>query len=207
MTKKPLDLYQEYFIDHDFERLDLFHQLAEKYPVQRVLYPGSFVHITPSFVFPFTTYVDSDKRAHKFFQSPGLGDFIEARKIYPQKAVFNFHAADYREPFCEADKSFDILISQYAGFVSQHCKSYLKIGGILLVNNSHGDAGMASIDRDYALIGVIIRRSGNHRISEKNLDTYFIPKMPINNIREVLEKTQKGIGYTRTASSYLFRRI
>ena len=32
---------------------------------------------------------------------------------------------------------------------------YLKVGGILAVNNSHGDAGLASIDPDYEFIGVI----------------------------------------------------
>ena len=59
----------------------------------------------------------------------------------------------YTAGFAEAEKSFDLLISQYAGFVSQHCKKYLKIGGILLVNNSHGDASMAKLDDDYKFVG------------------------------------------------------
>ncbi|MFX0037200.1 MAG: hypothetical protein ACFE9I_16330 [Candidatus Hermodarchaeota archaeon] len=40
----------------------------------------------------------------------------------------------------------------YAGFVSQSCKEYLKVGGILLTNNSHGNASMAYIDDDYQFI-------------------------------------------------------
>ena len=205
--KDPIGLYREYFADRDFERLDLFQLLAEQFKVKSALYPGSFVHITPSFVFPKTTYVDTDKRAKQFFQSPEVIDFIEQQKAYPQSAEVSFHPTDYRNVIDEQDKSYDLLISQYAGFVSQHCKRYLRINGILLVNNSHGDASMASIDQDYECIAAILRRKGKHRISEKGLDTYFISKKPIEVTREYLEQTQKGIGYQKTASSYLFRRV
>ncbi len=37
----------------------------------------------------------------------------------------------------------DLIISQYAGFVGQETKRYLKEGGILLCNDSHGDATLA----------------------------------------------------------------
>lgn len=205
--KDPIELYKSYFIDRDFERLDLFQLLAERYKLTSALYPGSFVHITPSFVFPKTTYVDSDRRAKRFFQFPELMDFITQHKTYPQSAQICFHLRDYREPLDEQDESYDILIARYAGFVSQHCKRYLRINGVLLVNNSHGDASMASIDPDYEFVAVILRNKGKHRISEKNLGIYFIPKKPVEITKEVLEQTQKGIGYQKIASSYLFRRV
>lgn len=47
---------------------------------------------------------------------------------------------------------FDLLISQYAGFISDTCINYLKVNGYLLVNNSHADAGLAAIDKDYKLL-------------------------------------------------------
>jgi len=207
MTNYPIELYKEYFVDKDFERLDLFQLLAEQYNIQSALYPGSFVHVTPSFVFPVTVYVDTDKRAKKFFELPDLMDFIAKRKFYPQSPEVTFHAADYRTAIGEHDESFDLLISQYAGFVSRHCKRYLRIKGLLLANNSHGDVSMASIDDDYVFKAVIIRRSGQHRISDQKLDTYLIPKKPIKITKEYLEQIQKGIGYKKTASSYLFQRV
>ncbi len=205
--KDPIDLYKEYFVHREYERLDLFQLLAERFGVTSALYPGSFVHITPSLVFPKTTYVDMDKRAKQFFQSMEVLDFVAQNKMYPQRSEMTFHPADYRQALAEPDESYDLLISQYAGFISNHCKRYLKINGVLLANNSHGDASMASIDPDYEFIGAILRDKGKHRISEKELDTYFVPKKPVDVSQEYLEQTQKGIGYRKTASSYLFRRV
>jgi hypothetical protein len=41
--------------------------VAGRVEASRVLYPGSFVDVAASFVFPAVTYVDSDGRAAKFF--------------------------------------------------------------------------------------------------------------------------------------------
>jgi hypothetical protein len=82
-----------------------------------------------------------------------------------------------------------------------------KIDGILLANNSHGDASMASIDADYKFIGVLNKRQNKYTLSEKNLDSYFIPKMPREITKEYLEKIKRGIGYTKSPTAYLFRRI
>ncbi|MDX1379377.1 MAG: hypothetical protein R3307_11045, partial [Anaerolineales bacterium] len=135
MSKDPFDLYRKHFVDKSFERLDLFRRLAEKFDVQRVLYAGSFVHITPSFVFPDVVYLDNDKRANLFFRDSRVRDFVAERKSYPQDPKITFHFADYRNGFDEQSESFDLLISQYAGFVGQYCKHYLKKGGLLLANN------------------------------------------------------------------------
>ncbi len=104
-------------------------------------------------------------------------------------------------------EDFDLLISQYAGFISDSCKVYLKIGGILLVNNSHGDAGLASIDKDYQLIASIHKSKGKYRISYSSLEQYFIPKRKLNITIDYLHELGKGIGYTKTAPLYLFQRI
>jgi len=77
----------------------------------------------------------------------------------------------------------------------------------LLANNSHGDASMASIDADYKFIGVLNKRQNKYTLSEKNLDSYFIPKMPREITKEYLEKIKRGIGYTKSPTAYLFRRI
>ena len=207
MTKTNLDLYYKYFQDRQFERQDLFQIIADEFNIQRVLYPGSFVHVTPSFVFPDVVYVDDDKQAKQFFGKPEIHDFIAQRKVYPQESKVTFHFTDYRHGFDEQFGTFDLLISQYAGFVGQHCKPYLKTGGLLLANNSHGDAGMAAIDDQYQLKAVFTFRNGKHRISGTNLDEYFIPKSQIRITKEYLENLQKGIAYEKTASVYLFQRV
>ena len=207
MTKSVLALYQKYFLDRQFERQDLFQIIADKFTVQRVLYPGSFVHITPSFVFPDVVYVDNDSQARQFFGDPAIYEFIAQKKVYPQTAQVQYRFADYKNEFDEDANSFDLLISQYAGFVGQHCKKYLKIGGLFLTNNSHGDAGLAAIDSDYQLMAVFLLRKGQYQIRETNLDEYFVPKSPIQITKEYLEKLQKGIGYKKVGSAYLFRKI
>ena len=202
-----LSLYQKYFQDRQFERLDLFQILAARFNIQRALYPGSFVHITPSFVFPEVVYVDNDKQTKQFFNKPEIYEFITQKKLYPQPAQVQFHFADYRNDLENMDNRFDLLISQYAGFVGQHCKSYLKVGGFLLANNSHGDAGLAAIDEDYRLAAVFSLRNGKHKLIEENLNEYFVPKTSLQITKEYLEKLQKGIGYKKTGSVYLFQKI
>jgi hypothetical protein len=207
MAKNPMDLYQEHFVDKDFERLDLFHLLRERFAIRRAIYPGSFVHITPSFVISDTAYVEMDKRAKKFFENSELKEFVSSRKDYSGEAKIAFYAQDYQKKIAGEDERYDLLISQYAGFISKHCKRYLKIGGLLLVNNSHGDASMASINDSYRLIAVVLKSGSKHRVSEKNLAEYFVPKKEVDVTEEYLEEIQKGIGYKKTASSYIFQRV
>ncbi len=200
-------LYKKYHVDRNDERLGQFSILAEKYNVKSALYPGSFVHITPSFVFPVVTYVDTDNRAEAFFKDPCVSDYISKRKTYDSEPELSFFHKDYRKSIEEKRGSFDLLISQYTGFVSRYCKRYLRAGGILLVNNSHGDASMASIDKAFKLIGILTRRGVKYTFSDDNLNAYFIPKKPVKITKEYLEKIGRGIGYTKSASAYLFRKI
>lgn len=80
--------------------------------------------------------------------------------MYIQKIWRNrFVKKDYRELVEEVQK-YDLLISQYAGFVSKYCKAYLKRDGILIVNDSHGDASMAYLDSEFSLISVVNQQDG-----------------------------------------------
>ena len=207
VKRNPISLYNKYHLDRNDERIGLFSFLSNNFDIERVLYAGSFVHVTPSFFFPRVVYVDNAKQAKHFFNDEGVVDFILKRKRYAEKPTVTFRYQDYREDIGEPNDSFDLLISLYAGFVSQFCKKYLKTGGLLLTNNSHGDASMASIDSDYKFVGVLKRRNDQkYAFSDTNLDTYFIPKKPIKITKEHLEKIQRGIGYTKYASAYLFRK-
>ena len=88
--------------------------------------------------------------------------------------------------------SFDLLVSLYAGFVSEHCTDYLKIGGTLLVNPSHGDVAMASIDPRYELSGVVVSRDGDYRVRTEDLSTYLIPKSPVDVTPTTLHDRGRG---------------
>ena len=77
--------------------------------------------------------------------------FVVRHKVYNETPMMAFHSSSYEADLPEPNGSFDLLISLYAGFISKPCKRYLKRGGILAVNNSHGDAGLASIDPDIAV--------------------------------------------------------
>ena len=199
--------YKKYYIDREYEQVDLFRLLKNEFDISSAIYPGSYIQISPSFIFPYVVYIDSDKHAIRFFQSGSLEEIVKARKEYPQDPKIVFHGIDYHELIEDYHGEFDLLISQYAGFISGVCKPYLRVGGYLLVNNSHGDAGMASIDSDYQLIGTVHRRRGKYRLSRTSLADYFIPKKDITVTRELLLERKKGIGYTRTAALYLFQKV
>ncbi|MFX1389083.1 MAG: hypothetical protein ACFE9Z_03355 [Promethearchaeota archaeon] len=198
--------YREYF--HNGDRREIYKLLVDHYGIENAIYPGSYIDIAPSFYIRTTVYIDSFKKTNQFFGDKSIYDFIAKNQAYRGKTVIKYHNADYDLDFGEKDESFDLLISQYAGFVSQSCKRYLKQNGILLANNSHGDASMAYLDKDFEFIAVIYKSNSQYRLTSKNLDKYFIPKRSELNItQEYLKEIGRGVGYTKTASDYVFRKI
>ena len=147
------------------------------------------------------------KKLENFYDSDKLFQFINKRKIYSEEPHYSYINQNYNKKIPLDDESFDLLISQYAGFVSRACKRYLKIGGILVVNNSHGDASMASISSDYEFIAVINKRNNKWIFSNRKLNQYFIPKKDIKITEEYLEEHNRGVGYTKYVTDYVFKRI
>lgn len=193
---------------HPGDRHRLFTAIDAAAPAASVLYPGSFVDIAASFVFDDVTYVDSDRRAKKFFDDgQGVDQIISEHRPRRSAAKWRFIHADYTSDLSITESSFDLLVSLYAGFISEHCTRYLRPGGHLLVNPSHGDAAMASIDPAYRLAGVVKSRSGDYRVTDIDLDSYLIPKRPTTITAEALHNSGRGIGYTKPAFAYLFQRI
>jgi hypothetical protein len=206
MAKSPAQMYREHHTDKADERLGLFRGLVEHFGVTDALYPGSFVHVTPSFVIPRVVYVDSDRRAQVFFEDPRVLELVDERREYEARPSIGFHRSDYAEPFDEPDSSFDLLISQYAGFVSRACKRYLKIGGLLVANNSHGDASMARLDPSYRLVAVCRRRSERFTFAFDELETYMVPKAGAEPTLESLEQSMRGPAFTRSVGGYVFEK-
>lgn len=194
-------------VDKEYTSIGLFREIKKKYSPKKILYPGSYVHITPSLVFADVTYVDSFRGTNKFFESEEVTEFVKENKEYEENPKFTYHHQNYHKDLPEKLKSFDVVISQYGGFVGQATKKYLKKGGIFVCNNSHGDASLASIDEEFELITVYNRKSDEKfTISEKNLQEYLIPKKKIESIKKFVEEKMGGIGYTKSPSGYIFRK-
>ena len=49
-------------------KLTLFRLLRNEFNISNAIYPGSYIQISPSFIFPYVVYLDSDKNAAKFLK-------------------------------------------------------------------------------------------------------------------------------------------
>jgi len=192
---------------HAGDRWRLFAAVADAVDAGTVLYPGSYVDIAPSFVWPAVTYLDVDRRAASFFDDcEGVREIIAMHPGGPADPQLAFINGDYTADLSLPDAAFDLLVSLYAGPVSRYCTRYLRIGGSLLVHPSHGDAALASIDERYELAGVVRSRSGTYTVSTDDLGTYLIPKSPVEMTVDVIEAAGRGVAYTKSPFAYVFRR-
>lgn len=192
---------------HEGDRQRFFQTVVAVTGDTSVLYPGSFVDVAPSFFFDNAIYVDKDTQAARFFaDSAGVDEIISRNRVSPSKAAWRFISSDYQTELDVPDRSVGLLISLYAGFVSEHCTRYLRPGGWLLVNSSHGDAAMTSIDDRYRLAAVINANAGRYRATDRDLDTYMIPKRPTKITSQFLHDHGRGIAYTKSPFAYLFLR-
>lgn len=202
------ELYKKNHVDKNYTSIGLFRELKEKFEIVNVFYPGSYVHIAPSLIFSNVTYADSFRKTYKFFEDKMTIDFIKKNKEYSEYPIIRFYQQNYNKPFENLNKEFDLVISQYAGFAGQASKPYLKKDGLLVCNNSHGDASMASIDPDFELIAVYRRKTDDKfSISETNLNEYLKPKNGIEPNKDQLMKSMKGMAYTKSPSGYIFRKV
>lgn len=212
-TRSKLDVarFHADFDTHRDDRIRLFRAVAEFVSPATVLYPGSYVDIAPSVFSDDVHYVDTDRRAARFFdQEADVRRLIEDKRTGTGPATTDFAVrfdhADYQGELPIEDGSVDLLISLYAGFISESCSRYLAAGGVLLVNNSHGDASMASLDSSYELVAVVTSRDGRYRVMTEGLDGYLVTKNGIAPTVEGLHASGRGVGYTKSPFAYLFRR-
>lgn len=202
-----IELYQKNNVNKDYTSIGLFRELKNKYDIKKVLYPWSYVHITPSLIFPHVVYVDSFRNTYKFYESTEVADFIKTQKEYSDESYYKFYQQNYDSNIWEELESFDLIISQYCGFAWRATKKYLKKWWLLVCNNSHWDASMASLDPNYKLVAVYNRKTDEKfSISERNLQEYLILKKEWALSKESLEKTMRWIAYTKSPSGYIFEK-
>ena len=172
---------------HDWH-LQAFRVLNNRFSPRRTLYPGSWIHLTPSLVFPYVAYIDLSPKKITL----DLLQYIEGHAEYQGKPKIVFHQSDYKASFVEEKSSFDLLISLSSGFVSEACSSYLKKGGLLFANNEHYDASMAYVDSKFKAIGVFKNPELLIR-SKKEIESYFMTTrgIPIT-LEMVVENSKKA---------------
>ncbi|WP_341229366.1 class I SAM-dependent methyltransferase [Nocardioides salarius] len=189
------------------DRSGLFAALAGKRGCARALYPGSYLDLSPSTAIASVTYVDTDRRAARFFADEALvAAELEGRAAPGAGAEVRFLQADFTEPLPLADHGFDLLVSLYAGPVWDHCARYLAPGGLLLANTSHGDASIAALDPALELVAVVQHQADDYRLHTRDLDTHLVPKKPAAADPDLVRSSGRGIAYTRSAFAYLFRK-
>jgi hypothetical protein len=191
---------------HRGDRKRLFTAVKDAIGDGTVLYPGSYVDIAASIVFSSVTYVDVDKRAATFFEDSDGVSAIVVSEGGSRTTATSFIHGDYTTDLGLTPESFDLLVSLYAGFVSEACTDYLRVGGVLLVAPSHGDTAMASIDPRYELTGAVTSRSGDYQVRTDNLDSYLQPKATVTITPQMLHDRGRGIAYTKSPFAYLFTR-
>lgn len=185
----------------------MFTAVAASFPIEQVLYPGSYVDIAASFVFDDVIYVDTDRKAAAFFRDEAsVDELIALNQTSDRPREWEFISADYTSVLPLAEGSVGLLVSLYAGFVSRACGRFIRPGGLLLVNSSHGDVAMASIDPRFELVAVVNHRTGRYTVGNANLESYLIPKRDVAITESVIESSGRGIPYTKSPFAYVFRR-
>ena len=191
---------------HPGDREALFQAVADHVEIRDVLYPGSFVDLAASFVFDDVTYVDIDRRSFRFFTDTAGVDRIIADNRNGSLS-WRFIHADFNDDLPVEEGSADLLVSLYAGLISDPCARYLKIGGHLLANTSHGDVALASLDPRYELEGVVVKADSGYRLRSDDLDGFLTPKRGEPPTEDRIRTTGRGIAYEKQAAAYLFQRI
>ncbi len=188
------------------DRSSLFAALTDLWPIRHALYVGSYVDLAPSTAIETVTYVDNDARATRFFADPDLVQAeLDGHTRRDTGVEVRFHAADFYQPLPVEDGSVDLLISLFTGPAWEHSRRYLRPGGWLLANASHGDASLAALDPSLQLVGVAHEDGDRYRITTDELEEYLVPKRPSAADSDVIRQSGRGIAYTRPAFAYIFR--
>ena len=212
---RPTDALPTYLRDycnmhHCRDLLGVFRAVCDLIGVQRVVYPGSYVHLTPSLVFPRVCYVDSVKGFGAAMQSDDLVPWLTAHKEYEGPVEFTTIETAYNQIPSTLLAVFGLMISLNAGAISQECKPLLSPGAHFLANDGHYDAARAHVDGDYTLVAAF-SAYGAYETGEELLRGYFVTKQGKPLTREMLaENAQRSPSkarykMARTASAFLFR--
>jgi len=190
------------------DRSELFRVLSAQWSPQKALYLGSYLDLSPSTAIGSVTYVDTDRRAARYFADSALvASELQEGKLPGAGMEIKFIQSDFTQDLPLPRASFDLVISLYTGPAWDGCRQYLAPNGLFLANASHGDASLAALDPSLRLEAAIIARDSRYRLDTENLDRYLIPKRPAAADPDTIRRQGRGIAYTKPAFAYLFRSV
>lgn len=205
MTHHPaIARYVNQYVELQFERSGLFRTVAEHWSIRTALYPGSFIHITPSFSIPHVVYVDRHPTAAAFFaEHEAIAAYIAQQKVYNRAVFFRFIEQDYTIPLDLPAASFDLLIALYAPQIIPACLPYLRPGGLLLTNEHHDNLRDALQQPELSLLAQIVYQSHRYQI---------IPATPEQGRSAKprrgagMRRSNRGLAYREQEPYYIFRK-
>ncbi len=155
---------------------------------------------------PSVTYVDTDRRAARYFADQTLVTAELEGRIHPGAGTdLSFLQADYTTLSHYRRPASTCSSRCTRGPVWDHCQQYLAPSVLLLANSSHGDASPAALDPSLKLVAAVHHRDDKYRLDTSALDSYLEPRRPATADPELIRRQGRGIGYTRTAFAYIFR--
>jgi hypothetical protein len=206
MDNSRIAIYSKHYSELQFERSKLFEAIVKNYNCTDVLYPGSFVHITPSYCFPHVVYVDQSPIAKDSFDATGtVLAHVNRNKQYKRSAYLQFLHQDFLRELPLAEGGFDLLLSLFTGGVAAACKKYLKIGGILVTNNFHNDAGAAAEDPEFELTSALRYRNKQYAPVERPYQVLMKKKLNAQS-RKYIKQSATGIEYIEEETYFIFKR-
>lgn len=130
----PKRAYESLYLENGLERTGLFACLRKTFPAaEAVAYPGSSIHIAPSFVFRNITYIDRNENAVSFFRNiDQVRAYVNARKTYRGEPRIGFFELDYTEIPERLNDCFDLVLALYAPGVLQAAAALARPGGIVV---------------------------------------------------------------------------
>ena len=198
-----IDLYRKHYTELQFERAGLFDLVQQSFHSNQALYPGSFVHITPSLYFPHVVYIDRRPDVQTFFADlEGVSQFIERNKYYRRSAYIRFIAQDFAAPLPLPPDSFDLLISIFATGAAEACQRYLKSDGLLLTNRRQEGTAI-----NFELCYVILFRSGKYRIVDGDQAMQLAARSDSKRTSHDLRQGERGLQYNENEIYFLFKKL
>lgn len=192
-------LYNKFYRSIGFERREVFEYIKKVYSPKTVLYPGSSIHITPSFYFQHVVYIDNSELSQTFFQNiQETNEIIYQNKIDKNSHYFKFIYKDFTKELLLRENSFDLLISLFSGQQIQYCQKYLKVNGLILATDLFSGLEYMSGSNKYLLIDSFFIRNSKV-ITEQNRKS--------KHKSSKLKKTHIGFEYQDNETYFLYKKL
>lgn len=193
--KRPVNVYEQLYRQMSFEREGLFKLVRSLIPVHRVLYPGSSVHITPSFIFSNVCYLDHADKANRFFDDADLvNDIICKNKDYKHDAKWSFINTNFQNDLRGLAGSFDLIISLFSGKQLEYTSRYLEKGGCVLTSDEFSDHDYLMGNQNFEL-KFTIQAVANH----------YVVRNDAEHLRSRPSKPGTGNGYVDNGMYFICR--